>query len=204
MPISERLTEWRTFLHLDGRRLWAFVIICLLLATVASTGDAGRLLLRYERDAVLGGEWWRLLTAHVVHLGWSHLALNLLGLALMWALFAADYTPWQWLAIVAGSIVAIDVGFLVLNPNLAWYVGLSGALHGVMAAGSVAHLRRREPDAWLLVVFLVVKLVYEQVAGVMPFSANTAGGPVVVDAHLYGAVGAVLVVAALMLRRKPV
>lgn len=160
-------------------------------------------MLRYQRDAVLAGEWWRLITAHVVHLGWSHLVLNLLGLALMWALFAADYTLRQWLIILAGSIIAMDAGFLLLNPNLEWYVGLSGALHGVMAAGTVAHLRRREPDAWILAVFLVAKLVYEQVAGVMPYTAHTAGGPVVVDAHLYGAIGALIVVAALMFARKP-
>lgn len=203
MPITERLTAWREFLHLDGRRLWALLFICLLLATVASTGDAGRLLLRYQRDAILGGEWWRLVTAHVVHLGWAHLALNLLGLALMWALFATDYTPRQWLIILASSIIVIDAGFLLLNPNLVWYVGLSGALHGVMAAGTVAHWRRREPDAWILAVFLVVKLAYEQAVGVMPYSAKSAGGPVVVDAHLYGAIGALFAVAALTLRRKP-
>jgi len=174
-----------------------------LLATIESTGDAGRLLLRYQRDAIFAGEWWRLLTGHLVHLGWAHLALNLMGLALMWALFAGDYAPRQWLIILAGSVVAIDVGFLVFNPDLAWYVGLSGVLHGVMLAGTIAHWRRREPDAWLLALFLVAKLVYEQTLGVMPFSAKSAGGPVVVDAHLYGAIGALVVLAGLTLLRKP-
>ncbi|HZF26985.1 MAG TPA: rhombosortase [Steroidobacteraceae bacterium] len=175
----------------------------MLLATIESTGDAGRLLLRYQRDAIFAGEWWRLLTGHLVHLGWAHLALNLMGLALMWALFAGDYAPRQWLIILAGSVVAIDVGFLVFNPDLAWYVGLSGVLHGVMLAGTIAHWRRREPDAWLLALFLVAKLVYEQTLGVMPFSAKSAGGPVVVDAHLYGAIGALVVLAGLTLLRKP-
>jgi len=173
------------------------------LATLESTGDAGRLLLRYQRDAIFAGEWWRLITGHFVHLGWAHLALNVMGLALMWALFAADYTPRQWLLIVAGSVASIDAGFLLLNPELIWYVGLSGALHGVMAAGTLAHLRRREPDGWILAVFLVGKLVYEQVIGVMPYSAKSAGGPVVVDAHLYGAIGALIITAPLAWLRKP-
>ena len=159
--------------------------------------------MRYQRDAILAGEWWRLVTGHFVHLGWAHLGLNVMGLVLMWTLFAADYTPRQWLIIVAGSIAAIDAGFLLLNPELVWYVGLSGALHGVMAAGTLAHLRRREPDGWILAVFLIGKLVYEQVVGVMPYSLKSAGGPVVVDAHLYGAVGALIVTASLALLRKP-
>jgi rhomboid family GlyGly-CTERM serine protease len=159
--------------------------------------------LRYQRDAILAGEWWRLVTGHFVHLGWAHLGLNVMGLVLMWTLFLADYTPRQWLIIVAGSIATIDAGFLLLNPELVWYVGLSGALHGVMAAGTLAHLRRREPDGWILAVFLIGKLVYEQVVGVMPYSLKSAGGPVVVDAHLYGAVGALIVTASLALLRKP-
>ena len=101
------------------------------------------------------------------------------------------------------SVTAIDAGFLLLNPELEWYVGLSGALHGVMAAGTLAHLRRREPDAWILVVFLIGKLAYEQFIGVMPYSASSAGGPVVVDAHLYGAIGALIVAVPLALRREP-
>lgn len=159
--------------------------------------------MRYQRDAILAGEWWRLVTGHFVHLGWAHLGLNVMGLVLMWTLFVADYTPRQWLIIVAGSIATIDAGFLLLNPELVWYVGLSGALHGVMAAGTLAHLRRREPDGWILAVFLIGKLVYEQVVGVMPYSLKSAGGPVVVDAHLYGAVGALIVTASLALLRKP-
>lgn len=173
------------------------------MATLESTGDAGRLLLRYQRDAIFVGEWWRLVTGHFVHLGWAHLGLNVMGLTLMWALFVSDYTPRQWLIIVVGSIAAIDAGFLLLSPELTWYVGLSGALHGVMAAGTLAHLRRREPDGWILAVFLVGKLVYEQVIGVMPYSLKSAGGPVVVDAHLYGAIGALLVIAPLAWLRKP-
>ncbi len=161
------------------------------------------MLLRYQRDAIFAGEWWRLVSGHFVHLGWAHLGLNVMGFALMWALFVADYTARQWLVIVAGSIAAIDVGFLLLNPELLWYVGLSGTLHGVMAAGTLAHLRRREPDGWILAVFLVGKLAYEQVIGVMPYSLRSAGGPVVVDAHLYGAIGALLVTAPLTWLRKP-
>src|SRR4030095_8383905 len=116
----------------------------------------------------------------------------------------ADYSPRQWLIIAIASVAAIDAGFLLFNPELDWYVGLSGVRHGVMAGGTLAHLRRREPDAWILVVFLIGKLAYEQLIGVMPYSMKSAGGPVVVDAHLYGAIGALIVAVPLALRRKPV
>jgi membrane associated rhomboid family serine protease len=63
----------------------------------------------------------------------------------------------------------------------------------MMAAGTLAHVRRRDLDGWLLAAFIVAKLAYEQWAGALPFSDSHAG--VVVDAHLFGAIGGVLVAA---------
>jgi len=68
---------------------------------------------------------------------------------------------------------------------VSWYAGSSGVLHGVLAAGAVAHVRRGERDGWPLLVLLAAKLAYEQGVGGLPFS----GTVVVVDAHLYGVVG---------------
>ena len=190
-------------MHLDGRRLWAFLAVCAFLVAIESLGDQGRLLLRYERELIAQGEWWRLITGHLVHLGWTHLALNVMGLALMWALFFPDYSVRAWGLIVACSMIAIDAAFFFIERDLRWYVGLSGVLHGVMAAGTLAYIRRREPGAWILLPFLVGKLLYEQLAGAMPYSLDSAGGPVVVDAHLYGALGAAAAVLALRLRHQP-
>jgi len=177
--------------------------ICLLLVVIESLGDEGRVWLRYERAMLVDGEWWRLLTGHLTHLGWTHLALNVMGLALMWALFYDDYPLRQWAPILVCSLIAIDAGFFFIDRNLRWYVGLSGVLHGVMAAGTLAHLRRREPDVWILLPFLVGKLIYEQFVGTMPYSLESANGPVVVDAHLYGTLGAVVAVLMLRWRRLP-
>ena len=174
-------------LNCDGRFGLALLAACGLLLAPQLAGDAGRLLLRYERAGLAAGQWWRLLTAHVVHLDLEHAALNSLGLVLMWALFARDYRPRQWLAIVLGAIAVIDCGLWLRDSTVAWYVGSSGALHGVMAAGTLAHLRRRDLDGWILAAFLLVKLGYEQWAGALPFAGSGAG--VVVDAHLYGVLG---------------
>ncbi len=202
-PITATPVPWLRFLHLDGRRLWAFLAICAALAAIESLGDAGRLLLRYERELVAQGEWWRLLTGHIVHLGWTHFALNVMGLALMWALFFPDYSLRSWALILSCSLIAIDAAFFFIERDVRWYVGLSGVLHGVMAAGTLAYVRRREPGAWILLPFLVGKLLYEQFVGTMPYSLDSSGGPVVVDAHLYGVLGAVVAVVALRWRAQP-
>ena len=146
------------------------------------------------------GEWWRLLSAHFVHLDAEHTVLNALGVVLMWALFARDYSPLRWLAIYLFSALAVSAGLWFFNPEVEWYVGASGALHGVMTAGTLAHLRRRDLDGWILAAFIIAKLSYEQFAGSMPFAgdANT-----IVDAHLYGAVGGLALALFLRSRREP-
>ena len=182
-------------LNCDGKRGFALLAVCAVLLLPVLAGDAGREALRYDRTGLAAGQWWRLLSAHIVHLDFDHAALNSLGLVLMWALFARDYRPGQWLAIVLGSVAAIDAGLWLRDSTIAWYVGSSGALHGVMAAGTLAHLRRRDLDGWILAAFIVLKLAYEQSAGALPFTDSHAG--VVVDAHLFGTIGGVGIAACL-------
>lgn len=167
----------------------AIVVVCGLLA---AAGDHARLPLRYAREAVLAGDGWRLVSGHFVHLGPAHFAMNALALAAIWALVGAVLQRWQWLLVLVIVIAGIDAGFLWLDPGLTWYVGLSGVLHGLLAAGLVATWRAPPCDVIVLAILLVAKLAYEQLAGPLPGSAATAGGPVVVNAHLYGAAAGVL------------
>ncbi len=143
--------------------------------------------LRFEREALLhGGQVWRLFTGHLVHLGWSHTGLNIAGLALIWALVGHRFNNWQWSAIIIALMLGISLSLLIFNPTLAWYVGLSGVLHGMLVAGAVADIRSGDKTAWLLLILIAAKLAWEQLTGALPGSEAAAGGAVIVDAHLYG------------------
>jgi len=178
----------------------ALLCVCALLAVPELIGEPARRVLSFDRGAIGAGQWWRLLSAHFVHVDLEHAVLNSLGLVLMWALFARDYSPWRWAAIYCGSAIAVSIGLWYANPELQWYVGASGALHGVMAAGTIAHLRRRDLDGWILAIFIVGKLAYEQLAGALPFAGTTN---TIVDAHLYGALGGVVLALLMNSRRQP-
>jgi rhomboid family GlyGly-CTERM serine protease len=188
---------------LNGDRGYGIALlgVCALLALPEIVGEPARQALSFDRGALADGQWWRLLTAHFVHLDAQHAFLNTLGVVLMWALFARDYSPSRWAAIYCGSALAVSGGLWFFNPELQWYVGASGALHGVMTAGTLAHLRRRDLDGWILAVFIVAKLAYEQLAGALPFAGTSN---TIVDAHLYGALGGVILGLVLKSRREPV
>lgn len=183
-------------------RLTAFAWVAALLIALWLAGPQINASLRYERAAVLSGEAWRLVTGHLVHVDAAHLAWNLVGTALVWWLFGAEYTRRGWCLILIASTATIDAGFLLFEPQLAWYAGLSGVLHGCMAAGLVAWLsRRRDPPTVVLAILFAAKLAWEHFAGALPFTAATLSVPVVHAAHTYGAIGGVLAALSLRWRR---
>jgi rhomboid family GlyGly-CTERM serine protease len=158
---------------------------------------------RYDRQAILAGELWRLVTAHLIHLDFTHLGWNLAGLALVAWLFGREFRAREWALILACSTVAVDLGFLWLEPQLEWYVGFSGVLHGLMAAGLCAWLWR-SPDSLTALVATVfaAKLVWEHFAGPLPFTAGSLDAPVVHQSHTYGAVGGTVAALLLLWRQR--
>ncbi len=169
---------------------------------VALAGDGVAELLRYQRESILAGEWWRLFTGHLVHLGWSHLWLNLAGLLLVWWLVghALSIRHWWWL--IAIGLPSISLGLLLWLPGLAWYVGLSGLLHGMLVAGGVRLLLQGEREAPLLLLIVLGKVAWELWQGPLPGSREAAGGNVVVEAHALGALVGLLFASALGVMRR--
>ncbi len=161
--------------------VFAGLLLPLLLPEAVQTAG------RYDRAGVAAGEWWRLITAHLLHLGPRHTLLNAAAAAILVLLFAGALGARAGLVVVAASLVAVDAGLWFFSPNIPWYVGASGVLHGVIAAGGLALASLRDWRGGVLLALLTSKLIFEQYAsGDLGF----AGGlPVVLAAHLYGALG---------------
>ena len=166
--------------------------IVLLSLLVAAGGDAAREWLRYDRLAIGSGEIWRLLSGHFAHLGLTHLALNLAGLLLVWVLVGKRLSASIWLIVLSFTIAFISAGFWFIDKDLSWYVGLSGVLHGLLISGAFVGLTRWRGESLLIISLVFGKIAYEQLAGPMPGSEFTSGGPVVVNAHLYGAIAGLI------------
>jgi rhomboid family GlyGly-CTERM serine protease len=180
--------------------LVACILVGTLILLLASGGDAVRELLRLEREGLQAGQAWRLFGGHLVHLGWIHAFLNLTAFVLIVIGFWREFSAPQWLSIGLASALAIDAGFLLTDPPVEWYVGLSGVLHGLVAAGAIGlYSSGRRIAAVTVICAVSAKLAWEAIFGAMPHSVELVGGPVVVEAHLFGALGGV--VAALVLLR---
>ncbi len=179
--------------------IWLALLIALLCIALQATGHADSL--RFNRDAIASGQWWLLLSGNFVHLGASHLWMNLAGFALVVALVWSHFSVWEWAALVLFSSLVVGIGLYQLDPDVGWYVGFSGTLHGLIVAGCLADLKHYPKSTGLLLALIVGKLVWEQVAGALPGSESVAGGRVVVNAHLYGAVGGAILGSGLLYLR---
>ena len=203
MGLDQRQQRHYVASHLQRWALPGLVII--VSSLLALSGEWGRELLRYDRDAIAGGELWRLVSGHFVHLGLSHWVYNGIGLSLIWFLVGQFLRSSQWLLVTCVSILCIDAGFWILEPQLQWYVGLSGLQHGYLVAGILAGYRERRVEMTVLGAVILGKLVYEQLLGPMPGSEFSSGGAVVTAAHLYGAIGGLIAsaIVRIRVRRQP-
>jgi rhomboid family GlyGly-CTERM serine protease len=118
--------------------------------------------------------------------------MNLLALGLVTWLFTDGLGNRGWAGAMLVSALAIGLGLLWAYPDVGWYVGLSGVLHGLVVVGALDWLRRGDrAGGFVLLAAVAAKLVYEALLGPLPGSASTAGGPVLVEAHQLGALGGV-------------
>lgn len=119
----------------------------------------------FDRSAIAGGEWWRLLSGHWVHSDGRHALWDIAALALVGALVESSGRRRLALAAVVGSLsVAAAIWWQL--PELERYCGLSGMLNSlfIIALGDLWQ-RGRQPVVLAAAVLLGAKLLAELAAG---------------------------------------
>lgn len=174
MDIARAVRHWRLPL-----------CIALLTATIQAL-DLGPYL-RYKRAQVHQGQWWRLVTGNLVHLGWMHLGRDLAGMVLIWILFGHYLRQRTWLFLLVVCGLGVTLGIYLFSPSIHWYVGLSGALFGMFSAGALCEWQVHRVRSASMLAGMVLLLLYTIVFGPLPGEEAGLGGHVVFQAHAYGA-----------------
>ena len=175
----------------QSRPGWAFATGMLLLMILLQL--IGPETFRYEHNWLENAEYWRILSAHWVHVNWIHFVLNAAGLLLCLTIALPVWTIKAWL--LYQFILALGISFLFTfnNPDLGWYAGYSGVLFGVFLLAAFDLYRRDKLISVLLGGGIVTKIVLEQSSDLNLTSSDIIGTPVIVDAHLYGVLIAILI-----------
>lgn len=181
------------------------VLLMLLIAVLAVGGEPWINALRYDRAAIAAGEWYRLLTGNLVHLpgntiewnGWHfhgpwHLFLNELGLLVLVMLCPERLSMLVWLRRTVFLSLGMSLGLYFFAPDMFWYVGLSGAMHGFFVLGLVPQAVKKDIVALGCLVYLLGKLAFELYAGAPVSDEHAIGGKVALDSHLWGSISALV------------
>lgn len=177
VPIKNRISaQWN---HV----LWLFLfVICFSLQSAGLVST-----FQFDRLLIDQGDYWLLMTGHLVHLNWMHWALNMAGLVIVAVFFSLYGNVLDWLFVLLFSAIVIGLGLYWFHPELIWYVGLSGVLHGLFIYGAIREIRYYPFSGYVLVLLFAGKLFWEYMNGALPGSEEMTGGRVLVEAHLYGA-----------------
>jgi rhomboid family GlyGly-CTERM serine protease len=163
---------------------WEFVVASLIVMTGLQLLDIQ--IFRFQQDWIQQLEPWRLITAHWVHFNWQHLALNGLGLVLCVAIARPVWSKRRWGVYNLLLAFGISILFSSLNPELDWYVGYSGVLFGLFLLAAIELYKTERMIALLLGMGVCSKVGLEQISDATVTSGDLIGVPVIIDAHLYG------------------
>jgi rhomboid family GlyGly-CTERM serine protease len=170
----------------ESRSSWIFVASMLAIMVSLQLFDIHHL--RYQYDWLAKGDYWRLLSAHWVHVNWMHLMLNAAGLPLCVAIATPRWSIRQWIFYQLILALGISILFSLRNPQLEWYVGYSGVLFGIYCLAAIDLYSREKLIALLLGAAISIKVILEQTSDLKVTSSDLIGTPVIIDAHLYGLV----------------
>jgi rhomboid family GlyGly-CTERM serine protease len=173
----------------QARDTWAWPLLLMLTLLIAEMfGDAGRSMLQFDRALIAAGQWWRLLSGSFVHLGWYHLMLNEIGLAVLVLLCPQPLPLRIWLRRLLIICVGMSLCLYFFVPQLRTYVGMSGTIHGLFVLGLLPQALKRDWIAIGCLGYLLGKLGWEMITGTPVSDARAIGGHVVTEAHLYGSI----------------
>lgn len=126
------------------------VLIGLFFATMQLSGSStsARVLIKFGAlvtPLVLAGQWWRLVSAAFLHIGWAHIAFNGFALYIYGPLVERLYGPTRFLTIYLLAAIAGDLLSLPFVNGIS--AGASGAIFGLFGAtiALVLQHRRRLP-----------------------------------------------------------
>ncbi|MCG8311837.1 MAG: rhombosortase [Pseudomonadales bacterium] len=173
---------------------WWFTLSLLLAIVVLNLlPETTHQQLNLKHSPINAGEWWRLFSCHLLHLSVNHTLLNFVGYLFVTFSFRDEVSPAREILILLISAIGVGAGIYYLNPEMYSYVGLSGAIYGVLVAFILIGLNRTPTLSLAFLTFIIGKFIFEYInGGSAAQTEEFIGGKVATDSHLYGALSGIL------------
>lgn len=167
--------------------------LIVLMLCFSMVGTQLEILLEFNREKILQGEYWRLITSNLVHYGVAHVLMNIAAFIIISFTLLKELSLKPYIVLLLICAIAVNLGTLLFNPELNFYRGFSGALHGLIVAGLLLNSFRNRWLSYVCVLLVFAKIIHEHQAD---FQANELQAllpvKVAVDSHLYGAIAGLI------------
>ena len=174
-------------------RYWLLIGGLVAVLVLAAAEPVSGQWLRFDRPAIDGGQWWRLFSAHWVHLSPLHALGNSLGFVLCAYIAGASFNRLAMLAFLLFSMAFTGIGLWLFAPDLVYYVGLSGCLHGLLLVSIAGSRHYTVPVKTLMCGVIAAKVMWEQTHWYNDQALSSLiGGRVETRAHLLGFLSALI------------
>lgn len=170
---------------------WFFLgLLCLIIYAISAENIT---VLDYNRESIINGEYWRLISGNFNHTNIYHLLLNLAALAVIGGLHYRYYNSAAYTSLILLLSIGVGVGILWLSPSTHLYVGLSGILHGIIIVGAVIDVTKKYYSGYVLMIGTVIKVINEQLFNSPVGISQLIEAKVLTEAHLYGLVTGLII-----------
>ena len=170
---------------------WFFLgLLCLIIYAISAENIT---VLDYNRESIINGEYWRLISGNFNHTNIYHLLLNLAALAVIGGLHYRYYNSAAYTSLILLLSIGVGVGILWLSPSTHLYVGLSGILHGIIIVGAVIDVTKKYYSGYVLMIGTVLKVINEQLFNSPVEISQLIEAKVLTEAHLYGLVTGLII-----------
>ena len=167
---------------------WTATSVALVCLALAGLPDVSGL--AFDRQAILGGEVWRLWTGHWVHFSNQQLLLDTSTLVLAAAVAQREFGPRFITKVLVFGMPALSIGLLVVAPELAYYRGASGLVMLLAFVAGAAYWSRK-PGLRAVLVMLGLVVAVKAILDAAGFESSMTGLPsgvrVAWQAHVLGA-----------------
>jgi rhomboid family GlyGly-CTERM serine protease len=141
----------------------------------------------WDHHAIINGEYWRIITGHLLHTNTAHLIMNLMGL---WCI-AYIFKPSNQRLIITLLFASITIGMTLLMTDTSLYVGLSGILHCLFTFFALYEVWHKKRSSLWLVLAVSIKIASEWLT-TNSVSSGLIEATVSRESHLLGYLSAYL------------
>ena len=168
------------------KTLYIFLLLAFISGILQTLPTTLQALFHYRAENIPSHLYYLWLSPHLIHLSMLHYIINILCLGIVLFTFKNYFTPLRFFLLFAFSALMVTLGLWCCSPQVTDYVGMSGVIYGILAAGLLLSMKKHLLLSLPIYIIVAIKIVYEVFDGAHLSIQASLGNVVIVDAHLYG------------------